>query len=264
MRALSPTLLALSLAIALSAVPAPASAQQITTSHGVRNLPPNHGNLGEASLRQSIRAGEDVIRELIADLDAAAKDYNSASTSAAGFAQDVKQADEDFNKSKEALDASDKAYLASLAAYEQRQQMLVAEINRQRAAAAPVEALPSAQRDIKQVFSLNEWAARNDKERQALLVEQQRLTAEHDRVEGERARLAKQAQDSNASLRGKRDSLVGTAGSSTEKMNKTLGQLREAVIYLDGAYTEFNKVAHVKMSPAPILDQARARLRAGR
>ena len=97
----------------------------------------------------------------------------------------------------------------------------------------------------------------------ALQGEQQRLTAEHDRVEAERAKLAKQAQDSNASLRSQRDTLVGTASSSTEQMNKTLAQLREAVIYLDSAYTEFNKVAHVKMAPAPILDQARARLRAG-
>jgi len=263
MRALSPALLAISLALALSATPAPSAAQSITTSHGVRNLPPIKGNLGEASLRQAIRAGEDVIRELLADLDAASKDYKGANTQAAGFAQNVKQADADFNKSKEALDASDKAYLDSLAVYQQRQQNLVNEINRQRAAAAPVEALPSAQRDIQQVFSLNEWAARNDKERQALLAEQQRLIVEHDRVEGGGAKLDKREQDSNASLRGQRDSLVGTAGSSTEKMNKTLAQLREAVIYTDGAYTEFNKVAHVKMTPAPILDQARAKLRAG-
>jgi len=263
MRALAPTLLAISLALAFSAAPAPAAAQSITTSHGVRTMPPIKGNLGEADLRQSVRAGEDVIRELLADLDAASKAYSGANTQAAGFAQSVKQADADFNKSKEALDAMDKAYLDSLAAYEQRQQNLVNEINRQRAAAAPVEALPSAQRDIQEVFRLNDWAKRNDAERVALQGEQQRLTAEHDRVEAERAKLAKQAQDSNASLRNQRDTLVGTASSSTEQMNKTLAQLREAVIYLDSAYTEFNKVAHVKMTPAPILDQARARLRAG-
>jgi chromosome segregation ATPase len=257
-----PTLLALALALALPMAATSAQAQQITTSKGVRNMPPIRG-MYEAQLREAVRAGEDAVSQLLSDVNTAEKSLGAVTTDVSGYSEQIKQTNAELERAKAAFDEKDQRYKSELAAFDQRQQALAAEIERQRAAAAPVEALPSAQRDIQEVFRLNEWAAKNDKERAALATENTRLLAEHASVEEERAKLAKMGADADAALKSRREKLVGQAGGATETRNSSYAQLRIAVSYLGEAYAALNKVARVRVEPSSAYNAATAKLRAG-
>ena len=255
-------LLALALALSLPMATSAVQAQQVVTSKGTTNLPPIKG-MYEAQLREAVRAGEDVLGQLLSDVAVAEKSLGTVTTDAGGYAEQIKQANADLARAQADFNVKDQAYKAGLATFDQRQQALADEIQRQRAAAAPVEALPSAQRDIQEVFRLNEWAAKNDKERTALATENTRLLAEHAVVEEERAKLAKLGAEADANLKARRGELVGQSGSATEQRNRSYEQLRVAVQYLNEAYAALNQVAQSKVAPSQAYTTATAKLRAG-
>jgi hypothetical protein len=211
---LPPTLLALSLSLALAAVPASALAQQISTSQGVRTLPRTEGMKSEAELRQVLASTEQVLALVMRDVEEAEKSYAAVSGSAAGFGGQVKSTRAEYDAAKAAFEQSDQSYRDQVAAYDRRRAEFEADVQRQRAAAAPLEALPSAQRDINEVFRINEWSERIGKEREAINAEGQRLVAENERVEQERTKLEKLRTETDAAVRQQRSSWSATPARS--------------------------------------------------
>lgn len=251
---LPPTLLGLSLALALAAMPA--DAQQITTSQGVRTLPRTDSMKTEAELRQVLNSSELVLAEVLRDFEAAEKAYSTVSGDAAAFPEQIKSVSADYERARLAFVDVDQAYRDSLAAYEQRLAAQEADIQRQRAAAAPVEALPSAQRDINEVFRLNEWSERLGKEREAIKVEGDRLLTEHARVEAERAKLESQRLQSDAALKKKRETLVGGAGDVQERRKRTQEQLRTTVAYVEKVRLQLNAITANDVPRSQLLERA--------
>jgi chromosome segregation ATPase len=258
MRKLPPTLLALSLALALAVTPA--YAQQVTTSHGVRTLQRTDAMKTEMELRQALASGEQVLAEVMLDYEAAEKAYSSVSGSAAEFPEKIKGAQADFARAQESFNQSDQQYREQVAAYERRRAELDEDIARQRAAAAPLEALPSAQRDINEVFRLNEWSTKIGKEREAINAEGDRLLTEHDRVEGERAKLELQRKAVDAALQQKRTALVGDASNAQNARKLSFDALRVTVGYVEKVRTRLNAITANKAPRSQLLDRAMAKL----
>jgi len=259
MSKLPPTLLALSLALALAAMPA--DAQQISTSQGLRTLPRTDAMETEAELRQVLASSEQVLGEVLRDAEAADKAYSAVSGDAAAFPEQIKTVNADYERARLAFVDLDQAYRNALAAYEQRLAAQEADIQRQRAAAAPVEALPSAQRDINEVFRLNEWSEKLNKEQVAIKAEGDRLLAEHEKVEAERAKLDAQRLQSDATLTKRRDTLAGGAGEVQQKRKHAYEQLRTTVAYVEKVREQLNAITANKVPRSPLLDRAAAMLR---
>jgi len=260
MSKLSPTLFALSIALALAMTPA--AAQQVTTSQGVRTLPRTEGMNTEAQLRQALASSEQVLAEVLRDIEVIDRSRSSASGDAASLTEDVKRANADYERAKAAFDLIDKGYRNDLAAFTQRQVAHEADIQNQRNQAAAVEALPSAQRDVNEVFRLNDWAAKIGKEREAIDAERNRLLADHAKVEAERAGLEQQRRAAEAKLKGARDKVVGEVGGTEEKPNLAYAQLRTTVPYIAAQQAKLTVAAGRSAPHSQLFDSGASKLRA--
>lgn len=260
MSKLSPALLAVSLALALATTPA--IAQQVTTSQGVRTLPRTEGMNSEAQLRQALASSEQILSEVMRDVEAIDRTRSAASGDAAGLAEQVKRANADYERAKAAFEKVDRQYRDDLAAFQQRQVAHEADIQNQRTQAAAVEALPSAQRDVNEVYRLNDWAEKISKERQAIDAERNRLLSDHAKVEAERAGLEQQRVAAEAKLKGTRDNVVGQVGGAEEKRNRAYSQLLTTVRYIDGLMAKLTVAAGRNVPRSQLLENASAKLRA--
>jgi chromosome segregation ATPase len=255
---LSPPLLAFAIALALSATPV--AAQQITTSHGVRTLTRPDPKASEMQLRQNERSAEEVVVELLKDIDAIDRTHGSAISDIDTLSDKVKKENADWERAKAAFQVIDQRYRDDLAAFQLRSAQLDADTQRQRTEAATLQALPSAQRDYAQVSRLNDWAAKLNTERQAVEADRTRLLADHDYVEGERAKLAKQRTDAETKLKGIRDSSVGRLGGADQQLAAAYNQLRVALAYLRGVRDQLSRVASTKLARSEVFEQANAKL----
>ena len=260
MTRLSRTLLALALAAALAA-PALALAQEITTSRGVRTLARTEGFNSEQQYRQAARLAEDVLSELMQDINAFDSAQTAAVSDAAAIPDSVKKAKAEYAAAKSSFDAANQQYRDSVAAFQQRQSALESEVQQQRAQAATLEALPSAQRDHQEVVRLNDWANRIASTRTQIQGEQKALLAEHDRMEQERAKLAQKRTDMEAKLKGTRDTTVGQLGSAKTKRAAAYRDLRATVDYLNVIRKEQARLTGKPAPPMAALDQATTKLR---
>jgi chromosome segregation ATPase len=259
MSRLPSTLLALALAAAFAA---PAWAQQISTSHGVRTLARTDGFRSEQQYAQAGRAAEEAIIELLQDVDAAEKARGSATGNAAAIQQQVKKVDADMASAKAAFDLRDQQYRTDLAAFEQRQSQLNADIENQRQQAAQLEAQPSAQRDINEVQRLNNWAAQLGTTRTQIEADRTRLLADHDSIEAERARLAQQRSDALTRLNGSRDSTLGGFNQATQQRAAAYKNLGIAVTYLRQVREAQAKLAKMPLAHSEPLETAMKKLSA--
>lgn len=260
MSKLFPTLFALSLALAQAMTPA--AAQQVTTSQGVRTLPRTEGMSSEAQLRQALASSEQILSEVLRDVEAIDRTRSAATGDAAGLSEQVKRANADYERAKAAFEKIDKQYREDLAAFQQRQVAQDADIQNQRTQAAAIEALPSAQRDVGEVYRLNEWAEKIGKERQAIDAERNRLLADHARVEAERVSLEQQRVAAEAKLKGARDNVLGEVGGAEEKRNRAYAQLRTTVRYIEGLLAKLTVAANRSVPRSQLLENATAKLHA--
>ena len=226
MSRLPPTLLALALALAFAA---PVSAQQLITSKGVRTLTRTDGFKAEIEYRQAERIASDIALEILQDISTAERARGSASGQATGIAAELKKANADYAAAKAAFDSMDQAYRNNLAEFERQQAAYTQDLQNQRAQAAVLEALPSAQRDHNEVVRMNDWATKISNTRTQLEGQRTALLTDHDRVEAERAKLAKQRADTEAGLRGQRDTTVSQLGSSGAQLKTAFDNLRVVV-----------------------------------
>ena len=258
MSRLPPTLLALALALAFTA---PVCAQQITTSKGVRTLTRTEGFKAEIEYRQAERVASDIALEVMQDIANAERARGSASGQATGISDQNKKANADYTAAKTAFDAMDQAYRNKLAEFTSRQAAFNQDVQNQHAQAAVLEALPSAQRDHNEVVRLNDWAAKIGTTRTQLENERNALLAEHDRVEAERAKLAKQRADAEGSLRGQRDTTVSQLGSSKAQLKAGYDNLRVVVDYLNRVRAQQQQLTRKPPARSEILEQADAKLK---
>ena len=258
MSRLPPTLLALALAFALCA---PLHAQQITTSKGVRTLTRTEGFKTEIQFRQAERIASDIAYELVADINASETSRGEANTQVTDITDRAKKANDTYTAAKAAFDAKDQAYRASLQAFELRQATFANDLNNQRAQAAVLEALPSAQRDHAEVVRLNDWAQQLSNTRTQLEGQRSSLLAEHDQVEEERAKLAKQRGDAENSLKGQRDSTVAQLGQAKSSLKASYTNLRVVVNYINQVREQQRALTHNEPARSEILEQATTKLR---
>jgi len=252
----------LPLALALALAGSPVAAQQITTSHGVRMLPRIQGVTEAPQLRQALVSTEQILDELLQDIDALDRSRSATAGQGTALTETVKRTNLELERAKAAFDQADQRYRDDLAAFGQRQAAQEADVQAQIAQGAALEALPSAQRDINEVLRINEWAAKIGKEREALEAERNRLLADHDRVETERAALAKQRADAEAKLKNSRDGVVGQFGGIEDKRKIAYQQLRTTVHHAEVLRAQLSQVLAGKAPPSPVFDMASAKLRA--
>ena len=168
----------------------------------------------------------------------------------------------DYDQAIAAFKELDSKYRADLAAFQQKQLDLEAEVQRQRAEAEPLQQLPSAQRDFATVERLNKWASDLATRRDAFAGERDRLLQDHERVEAERARIAKMRTDAEARLTSLRDASVGSVGQADTKLTQAYADLSQATTYLEQARAKLRATSKLEPSPSPVLDQAKQRLSA--
>ncbi len=257
----SPTPILLALALALALAPTPATAQQVVTSQGIRTLPSTDAMSTEDQYRQAVRTAEGIVAELLQDVAAVDGARATVGEDTKVLTERIKKATADYDRAKAAYDLVNEKYRADLAAFQQRQSALEADIQQQRNEAAALQALPSAQRDINAVTRLNDWAARIGKERDAIEAERNRLLADHASVEAERGRLAQQRIDAEAKLKGSRDDVLGQFGSTEERRRKVYSELRTAVNYLARVREALTRVSKTQVARSEIYEQANAKLR---
>jgi len=259
MNRLPTTLLALALA---SAFAAPTWAQQISTSHGVRTLTRTDGFRTAQQFGSAASTAEGIIMEILQDVDASEKARGGATGNAAAIQEQVKKANADLAASQAAFDQRDKQYRDDLAAFDQRQRQLQADIDNQRQQASQLEALPSAQRDINEVTRLNNWAAQLGTTRTQVEADRQRLTAAHDSIEADRARLAQQRNDALAKLNSSRDSTVGNFNQATQQRAAAYKNLSVAVNYLRQVREAQAKLSKLPLAHSEPLETAMKKLSA--
>ena len=258
---LTPTLLALALAAACAAAPAPVLAQSVQTSHGVRTLPRTDGFHSQAQYAQALRVGEGIAEELLADIEVIEQAQGAARQQAGSLTEDVKRANREYELAKASFDALNQKYLSDLAAFEQSQVALEGEVQRQRAQAAQLEALPSAQRNYAEVTRMNDWATQLAAKRSAIAAENTRLLAAHENVEAERASLAQKRREAEAKLGGRRDEAVGSLGSSSGRRAAAYGDLRVTINYLRQVRADMLRLAGGAIVPHSLtLDRAQQKL----
>jgi chromosome segregation ATPase len=256
----SPTLLPLALALLL--VLPGASAQQITTSHGLRTLSRIDAMQGEAQLRQAIRIGEETLGELLQDLAASERQGSTYNSTASRIPDQVKAANADYARAKTAFDQSNQRYLDELSAFQQRQVALQADVERQRAAGAAISPAMPLEQYNKAVADVNAWATRIANERTAIEAEQRRLQAEHDQIDAERSKLEQSRRDSEARLKQVRDTTTSAAGATSQKSAEIYRQLKVAADYVRDARARLGRVSKIPLAPSPLLEQATAKLKA--
>jgi hypothetical protein len=224
---LTPTLYAVALALVLA--PASASAEEVMTSRGARTLPRVEILKGEAQLTRAEHGLEETVWQLLQDIDAIEKSRTGVSGDAVALAEKVKRDAAELTRVKAEFEQADKKYRDDLAAFEQGKVALEAEVERQRADAAVLEAIPSAQRDYAQVVRMNTWAQELAARRDRLDAERNRLLAEHDRVEAERQRVAGLFTAAQQRAQGARDGTIGQFNSVEQKRIAVYQELRKAV-----------------------------------
>jgi hypothetical protein len=258
---LTPTLLALSLAAAFAIAPAPVLAQSVQTSQGLRTLPRTDGFRSQAQYAQALRIGEDIAEQLLADIATIEQAQGAVTQQVGSLAEDVKRANREYELAKATFDQLNQKYLADLAAFQQSQVALEAEIQRQRAQAAQLEALPSAQRDYAEVTRMNDWATQLAAKRSAIDAENTRLLADHENVEAERAKLAQKRKEAEARLGGRRDEAVSNLGSSSSRRAAAYGDLRVTINYLRQVRADMVRLAGGAVVPHSLtLDRAQQKL----
>jgi predicted nucleic acid-binding Zn-ribbon protein len=258
MSKLSLPLLAIALALALTATPA--GAQQITTSQGVRTLPRVNPAATAVQLNQNARSAEEILQLLVRDIDAIEKTRGAAVGDAGGLTDRVKRESAEYERAKTAFQTIDQKYRDDLASFQQRQARLEADVQQQRSQSEVLQALPSAQRDINEVMRLNDWATKLGTERQAIDADRNRLLADHEHVEKERVKLEKQRTDAEARLKSARDSTVGHLNSTEQKRTAAYAQLRTVISYLRGVGDQLTRVSTTKVQHSQVFDEANAKL----
>ena len=258
----SPTPILLALALALALATTPAAAEQVQTSKGVRTLPRSETLSTEAQYRQAVRTAEEVIAELLQDVRDADAARSNVGADATSLSEQVKKTSASLERAKAAFEVVDKKYRDDLAAFQQRQAAIEADIAQQRAQAAALQALPSAQRDMNEVNRLNEWAAKIGRERDSIEADRGRLLTDHAAVEAERAKLARQHAETEARLKVSRDGLTGEFGGAQERRNRIYAQLRIAVTYLTHARQELDRVSSIRLGRSDVYEEAKAKLTA--
>lgn len=258
---LTPTLLALALAAAVATAPSPALAQSVHTSQGLRTLPRTDGFRSQQQYVQALRVGEDIAEQLLADIATIEQAQGAVTQQVGSLTEDVKRANREYELAKATFDQLNQKYLADLAAFQQSQVALEGEIQRQRAQAAQLEALPSAQRDYAEVTRMNDWATQLAAKRSAIDAENTRLLAAHDNVEAERAKLDQKRRDTEAKLAGRRDQAVGNLGSTGGKRAAAYGDLRTTINYLRQVREDMLRLAGGAVVPHSLtLDRAQQKL----
>lgn len=256
---LAPALLAIALAGALA--PVPGAAEEVITSKGARSLPRLETLKSEAQLAQVERNTEQVVFQLIEDVNALEVGRNAASAGGVELKEKIRRDAADLQRAKSEFETLDQKYRTDLAAFQAAQVALEGEIQRQRTDAASVEALPSAQRDHAQVERINAWAQEIGKKREQLEAQRTTLLADHERVESERAKIAKMHRDAEARLQGQRDSAVGAFDAVEARRIAAYKQLALATRYYEQVRAMLTEAAAPRaIGHSVILDQAKARL----
>jgi hypothetical protein len=259
---LTPTLLAIALASTLGFAPASTLAQTVQTSKGMRTLPRTDGFHSEAQYASAMRVAEGIADQVLADIAVIEAAQGSTTQQVSALSEDVKRANRDYDAAKAIFDQHNQKYLSDLAAFQQGQSALDADVQRQRAEVASLETLPSAQRNAADVARLNDWATQLSQKRTALEADRTRLLSDHDAVEAERAKLAQLRSDAQAKLSGQRDQTVGAIGANRAQRAAAYAQLRVATSYLRQAYADMARLAGRTVPHSATLDQAERKLKA--
>lgn len=250
------------LALLAAGAAAPAPAQQFNTSSGAYSLRPLYSVSSELDLRLAASDAERALTALLADITTMEKALASAAQAVGGIAPKRQAEQAALDQAAAAFKELDTKYRADLAAFQQKQLELEAEVQRQRAEAEPLQQLPSAQRDHATIERLNRWAADLAARRDAFAGERDRLLQDHARVEAERTRIARMHAEAQARLTSLRDASVGSIGQADAKLVQAYAELRKVTLYLQQARGKLRTASRLEPSPSPVLEQANLRLRA--
>ena len=249
----------LALVAAFAAGPVPA--QQFSTSSGTYSLRPLYSVSSEMDLRLAASDAERALTALLADIGTMESARGSAAQAVGSIAPKRQAEQAALDQAVAAFKALDTKYREDLAAFQQKQNDLEAEVQRQRAEAEPLQQLPSAQRDYAAIERLNKWAADLAVRRDTFVGERDRLMKDHARVEAERARIAKMHAEAEARLTSLRDSSVGSVGQADAKLAQAYADLKKGTTYLEEVRAKLSTVSKIGPGPSPVLEQATQRLR---
>jgi hypothetical protein len=231
-------------------------AQDITTSQGLRRLPPLKGLTSENSLRQANAIAEIVLGELA--LDAAALDKKEAALLKEVAAYEQKKDEEQavLDDPKGPFKVGEKKYLERLTPFLKRLKVHDIDAAKQRAEALASNNLPPAQRNAETVSRLNEWVGRIDDRKVA-------LDEESGSLKEELTVLERFAEDANARLTAIREPLEAKIARHKFEQGLAYRQLKQCATYK----LEIEKIAKARNYNwkadiySPALDSAIERLK---
>jgi len=248
------------LTLALTFAPGTVCAQSISTSKGEHALPLTTGYRLPAQYAEATRIAETAARELMADAAASEKAMGASLRETAGLNDEIRREKAEYERAQASFDASNKKYLSDLAAYQQRQTALSADIRRHGEQAEALKRQSEGAAYASEAARLNEWAQQLGSQRGELEAEGQRLLGEHERVEAERARLAAKRAVSEGKLKGQRDQTVQNASGRQDKRTEIYRQLRIVVDYLRQIRNEAGQLNGRPPARSTTLEQAEALL----
>lgn len=248
------------LAVSLALVAGAASAQYVNTSKGARTLPLTTGFKKASQYADAARVAEGIAQDLLADAAASEKTLGTTSVDVAGLNEQIRREKAEYERAQASFDASSKKYLSELAAYQQRQEALAADIRRHGEQAAAHRNQPATDNYNTEAARLSEWAKQLNNQSAELQAEGQRLLGEHERVEAERTRLAEKRVQAEGKLKGQRDQTMQTASARQQQRAEVYRQLRVVVDYLRHNLAEAGKLTGRTPDRSLTLEQAEARL----
>ena len=239
-----------------------ASAEEFTTSSGVRQLPLLASVRTGPAASEAARAAENVLAEMLVDVSASERERSALIAESEAIASKLKSEQAPVDKVSAHFLELDGKYKADYAAFQQATTDLEAEAARERADAATLEALPSAQRAQSEVARINKWADVLSSRRAELDRTRAVLLQDYEKVEAERQLPAQAKAEAEARLTKLREPVQGRINAHNASESPLYAALKKGVAYM-------NRVREVELSTSGhsighshSLDEATERLQA--
>jgi predicted nucleic acid-binding Zn-ribbon protein len=224
-----------------------ASAEEFTTSAGIRSVPPLGVLIDERGFLQAGHDAETILIELIAELNALDREAMAFPKEPGNIAQKRKEEQALMDQASARFAAANKKYLEGFARFEQERIAYETDVVRHGTEVDAINRIPYGERDQATVARLRTTQTQLDTRKAALDSQRAALTEEHDAVEALRSATAKFQADAEARLKGSRDVLLDKLAVSRAKQDRLHGQLRQAVGYL----TKLRATYRVKFNKSP-------------
>ena len=239
-----------------------ANAEDFTTSGGVRRLPLLASVRTGPAAAEAARGAESVLAEMLVDVSASERERSALIAEREAIASKLQSEQAAVDKLSAHFLELDGKYKADYAAFQLASTDLETEAARERADAAQLEALPSAQRAQSEVERINKWADTISARRVELDTKRAALLQDYEKVEAERALPAKAKAEAEAKLTKLRDPVQAGMNAHNTRESQLYAALKQCVAYTQRAREVLLSATGHSIGHSPALDEATERLQA--